>query len=194
MAMRLSGQSSFLRQEQKTRLKKPHNIQAMYRKTLVKPSCSDLATSSAPRPFTTDLPSMSKGLFTLRRSCSYRSCSCCRRSSSRSLMILSCSRRLSYSMRSRSRSRNWRSMRSSSRRSFSNWKLTDVLEQCRVCLLGKRYLNASNNKNGAALPPASVFSSLSASAPPFPGTNGSVLAQSGCHGRGHWQKSRKVQI
>lgn len=79
--------------------------------------------------FTTDLPSMSKGLFMLRRSCSYRSCSCCRRSSSRSLIILSCSRRLSYSIRNLSRSKNWRSIRSASRRSFSNCTSADVLEQ-----------------------------------------------------------------
>lgn len=122
--MRLSGQSSFLRQEQKTRFKK-NKIQTMSVNILIKHSYSVEQRSSnqlSIMTITTYLPSMSKGLFMLRRSCSYRNCSCCRRSSSRSLMILSCSRRLSYSIRSLSRSKNWRSIRSASRRSFSNWK------------------------------------------------------------------------
>lgn len=44
------------------------------------------------------------------------------------------------------------------------------------------------------VPPASVSSSLSASSLLSPGINGSVLAQSGCHDRGHWQKSQKVHF
>ena len=108
---------------------KTHKIQSMYLNIVIKYNVDQWSGNQRSiMTFTTDLPSMSKGLFRLRRSCSYRSCSCCRRSSSRSLMILSCSRRLSYSIRNLSRSKNWRSIRSASRRSFSNWKIADVLE------------------------------------------------------------------